>query len=80
MGINFFISSNYFLLLKKKTINMLQPFDAHIYRIGSSVEWKVLYKLAKDKNGLLQKETIRGVYDGSLFEQLKKQKSADKKK
>ncbi|KAK2399577.1 Caleosin-related family protein [Trifolium repens] len=42
-------------------------------RIGSSVEWNVLYKLAKDKNGLLQKETIRGVYDGSLFEVLKKE-------
>jgi hypothetical protein len=46
---------------------------AHISRIGSSVEWNVLYKLAKDKNGLLQKETIRGVYDGSLFEVLKKE-------
>lgn len=42
-------------------------------RIGSFVEWKILYKLAKDKNGLLQKETIRGVYDGSLFEVLKKE-------
>ncbi|KAJ1418400.1 Caleosin-related [Sesbania bispinosa] len=42
-------------------------------RVGASVEWKLLYKLAKDKNGLLQKETIRGVYDGSLFELLKKE-------
>ncbi|XP_057445494.1 probable peroxygenase 5 [Lotus japonicus] len=48
-------------------------------RIGSLVEWKVLYKLAKDKNGLLQKETIRGVYDGSLFEILKNEHSAYKK-
>ncbi|CAI8605454.1 unnamed protein product [Vicia faba] len=40
-------------------------------RIGGFVEWKILYKLAKDKNGLLQKETIRGVYDGSLFQVLK---------
>ncbi|KAJ1418401.1 Caleosin-related [Sesbania bispinosa] len=48
-------------------------------RIGSLVEWKVLYKLAKDKNGLLQKETIRGVYDGSLFEILKNERSADKR-
>ncbi|XP_012570586.1 probable peroxygenase 5 [Cicer arietinum] len=42
-------------------------------RIGGFVEWEVLYKLAKDKNGLLQKETIRGVYDGTLFEALKKE-------
>lgn len=48
-------------------------------RIGGLVEWKVLYKLAKDKNGLLQKETIRSVYDGSLFEMLKKENSARKK-
>lgn len=53
---------------------MLIPFDnGRICRIGSFVEWKILYKLAKDKNGLLQKETIRGVYDGSLFEVLKKE-------
>ncbi|XP_058724447.1 probable peroxygenase 4 isoform X3 [Vicia villosa] len=44
-------------------------------RIGGFVEWEVLYTLAKDKNGLLQKETIRGVYDGSLFEVLKKEHS-----
>ncbi|XP_014519205.1 probable peroxygenase 5 isoform X2 [Vigna radiata var. radiata] len=49
-------------------------------RIGSFVEWSILYKLAKDKNGLLQKDTIRGVYDGSLFEQLKNQHSSAKKK
>lgn len=49
-------------------------------RIGGLVEWKVLYKLAKDKNGLLQKETIRGVYDGSVFELLKKEHSSSKKK
>ncbi|QCD89606.1 probable peroxygenase 5 [Vigna unguiculata] len=49
-------------------------------RIGSFVEWNILYKLAKDKSGLLQKDTIRGVYDGSLFEQLKNQHSSGKKK
>ncbi|RDX72562.1 putative peroxygenase 4, partial [Mucuna pruriens] len=49
-------------------------------RIGGQVQWKTLYKLAKDKNGLLKKETIRGVYDGSVFELLKKEHSAHKKK
>jgi len=51
-----------------------------MHRIGGFVEWSILYKLAKDKNGLLQKDTIRAVYDGSLFEQLKSQHSSAKKK
>ncbi|XP_010415753.2 PREDICTED: probable peroxygenase 4 [Camelina sativa] len=38
-------------------------------------EWKGLYDLCKDKNGLLQKETVRAVYDGSLFEKLEKQRA-----
>lgn len=38
--------------------------------VASYVEWKILYDLCKDKNGLLQKDTVRAVYDGSLFEQL----------
>ncbi|XP_010474261.1 PREDICTED: probable peroxygenase 4 [Camelina sativa] len=41
-------------------------------------EWKVLYDLCKDKNGLLQKETVRAVYDGSLFEKLEKQRASNK--
>jgi len=51
-----------------------------MHRIGGFVEWSLLYKLAKDKNGLLQKDAIRAVYDGSLFEQLKNQHSSAKKK
>ena len=35
-------------------------------------EWLVMFSLAKDENGLLQKETVRGVYDGTVFEQLQK--------
>ncbi|XP_076888680.1 putative peroxygenase 4 [Bidens hawaiensis] len=38
--------------------------------IGGLSEWKILYYLAKDKDGLLKKETIRAVYDGSLFEKM----------
>nr|GEW52026.1 probable peroxygenase 4 isoform X1 [Tanacetum cinerariifolium] len=43
--------------------------------IGSLAEWKILYYLAKDKNGFLQRDTVRGVYDGSLFEKMAKEKT-----
>ncbi|KAI3720151.1 hypothetical protein L6452_21062 [Arctium lappa] len=46
--------------------------------IGGLSEWKILYYLAKDKNGLLSKETIRAVYDGSLFEKMAQEKLAKK--
>ncbi|CAK8570406.1 unnamed protein product [Lathyrus sativus] len=48
--------------------------------LASFTEWKILYVLCKDKNGLLHKETVRGVYDGSLFEKMEKEHSEKKKK
>ncbi|KAG7980204.1 hypothetical protein I3843_05G169800 [Carya illinoinensis] len=47
---------------------------------ASYTEWKVLYILCKDKNGLLPKETIKAVYDGSLFERMEKERLSKKKK
>ncbi|XP_074309433.1 putative peroxygenase 4 [Silene latifolia] len=51
--------------------------------IGSIVafaEWNFLYYLANNK-GLLEKNTIRGMYDGTLFQQMEAdQKSANKRK
>ncbi|KAF8021136.1 hypothetical protein BT93_G1537 [Corymbia citriodora subsp. variegata] len=41
--------------------------------LASYTEWKVLYLLCKDKDGLLHKDTIRAVYDGSLFERMEKE-------
>ncbi|GAB2279952.1 Probable peroxygenase 4 [Dionaea muscipula] len=38
------------------------------------IEWRVLYDLGKDKKGLLHKDTVRGVYDGSLFEKLENER------
>lgn len=41
-------------------------------RLASYTEWKMLYILCKDENGLLHKDAVRGVYDGSLFERMAK--------
>ncbi|KAK1390099.1 putative peroxygenase 4 [Heracleum sosnowskyi] len=49
---------------------------------ASYTEWKMLYFLCKDKDGLLHKDTIRGVYDGTLFERMAKERKrnlSDKK-
>ncbi|KAL6187024.1 hypothetical protein ACLB2K_043140 [Fragaria x ananassa] len=43
--------------------------------LAAWTEWKILYLLCKDKNGLLHKDTIRAVYDGSLFERMEKERS-----
>jgi len=48
--------------------------------LGSYVEWKILYVLCKDKKGLLHKDTIRAVYDGSLFEKMAEEKASAGKK
>ncbi|KAI6677180.1 hypothetical protein NL676_037976 [Syzygium grande] len=56
-----------------------QPKD---YRgwLASYTEWKVLYMLCKDKDGLLRKDTVRAVYDGSLFERMEKDRASNKLK
>ncbi|XP_019433899.1 PREDICTED: probable peroxygenase 4 [Lupinus angustifolius] len=46
--------------------------------LASYVEFKILHLLAKDKDGLLTKESFRGVYDGSLFIQKEKEYSGKK--
>ncbi|CAI9096751.1 OLC1v1032961C1 [Oldenlandia corymbosa var. corymbosa] len=43
--------------------------------IAAYIEWKILYKVGKDKQGLLPKETVKAVYDGSLFGKMAKEKA-----
>ncbi|CAM8947515.1 unnamed protein product [Rhodiola kirilowii] len=47
--------------------------------VAAWVEWKLLYSLGKDSSGVLRKDTVRGLYDGSLFEKLEKEKASKKK-
>jgi len=46
--------------------------------VAAELEWVALYLIAKNKNGLVEKETIRRMFDGSLFEALAKQHSSRK--
>ncbi|XP_071735566.1 probable peroxygenase 5 [Rutidosis leptorrhynchoides] len=49
--------------------------------IAAIAEWKLLYDVGKDENGLIHKDIVRGVFDGSLFEQLaEKHANSSKKK
>ncbi|KAK1413652.1 hypothetical protein QVD17_35428 [Tagetes erecta] len=48
--------------------------------IINKFEWGAVYIIAKDDEGYLSKEAMRGLFDGSLFEKLaKKNASMDKK-
>jgi peroxygenase len=46
------------------------------HRLAANAEWRLLYSVAKDKDGLLQRETVRGVFDASLFERLQDRKKS----
>ncbi|KAK9058415.1 hypothetical protein SSX86_023257 [Deinandra increscens subsp. villosa] len=54
------------------------PSDSGTYdtegRIANKFEWAAVYFIAKDEEGYLSKEAMRGVFDGSLFENLSKNK------
>ena len=56
----------------------LSIFRQNYCRLGGFTEWKVLYSLCKDKDGFLHKDTVRAVYDGSLFERLEQERKAKK--
>ncbi|XVE74654.1 hypothetical protein DITRI_Ditri12bG0034600 [Diplodiscus trichospermus] len=80
-----FARSNTNALTSDELMAMLQANrEPQDYRgwIASWTEWMTLYNLCKDNHGLLRKETVRGVYDGSLFEHMEKERAgaAAKKK
>lgn len=41
---------------------------------AEKLEWGITYLLLKDQGGFVTKEQIRGMYDGSLFETIAKQR------
>ncbi|KAG6471007.1 hypothetical protein ZIOFF_072099 [Zingiber officinale] len=49
-------------------------------RFAAWTEWRMLYNLCKDKEGFLHKDTVRAVYDGSLFLKLEKERQSSVKK
>ncbi|KAK3150907.1 hypothetical protein QOZ80_3AG0239260 [Eleusine coracana subsp. coracana] len=66
--------------LTKDELNFMLKSNRNMYDfigwIAASAEWKLLYDVAKDKDGLLQRETVRGVFDGSLFDRLQNDKKS----
>nr|ABK26466.1 unknown [Picea sitchensis] len=47
---------------------------------AAELEWVFLYLIAKNKEGFLEKESIRRMFDGSLWEILAKQNSSRKRR
>lgn len=43
-------------------------------------DWRILFDVGKNKDGILTKEAVRDVYDGTLFEQKAREVAAKKSK
>jgi hypothetical protein len=73
-----FLSNNSIYNLSKHRDDFVLMFYvwSHPYRVTAAGEWLLLYSVAKDKDGLLQRETVRGAFDGSLFERLQDNKKS----
>ncbi|XP_026437385.1 probable peroxygenase 4 [Papaver somniferum] len=60
-------------LLKPKT--SLKDYPGYY---GGWLGWKSLHAVCKDKNGLVQKETLRAFYTGGLFKKIEQERAARK--
>lgn len=70
---------NIFVVSLKNFVPIKVPewkFTLCIHRIAAIGEWHLLYSVAKDKDGLLQREIVRGLFDASLFERLQDSKKS----
>jgi peroxygenase len=52
--------------------NVADPFGW----IATKGEWSVTFWLLKDKDGLISKESIRGMFDGSIFKKVEKMRKS----
>ncbi|KAL6631334.1 hypothetical protein ACP70R_028184 [Stipagrostis hirtigluma subsp. patula] len=43
--------------------------------VAAETEWRLIHHLAKDKEGYLHKDAVRGIYDGSVFVELEKRRA-----
>ncbi|XP_059278612.1 probable peroxygenase 5 [Lycium ferocissimum] len=48
--------------------------------LNAITDWRILYSVGKNEDGVLTKESVRGAYDGSFFEQKAKEVAAKKMK
>ncbi|KAM3314820.1 hypothetical protein ACQJBY_033540 [Aegilops geniculata] len=66
--------------LSEDEINTMLKHNRNMYDFlgwaAANLEWKLLHKVAKDKEGFLQREIVRGAFDGSLFERLQESKKS----
>ncbi|MCL7032451.1 hypothetical protein MKW94_015054 [Papaver nudicaule] len=67
---NSFTSDELVGLLKPK--NSLKDYPGYY---GGLLGWKSLHYVGKDKDGLLQKETLRAFYTGGLFELIEQERA-----
>ncbi|XP_016537485.1 probable peroxygenase 4 isoform X2 [Capsicum annuum] len=48
--------------------------------LNAMTDWRILFSVGKNKDGVLTKDAVKNVYDGSLFEQKAKEVAAKKMK
>ncbi|XP_062228618.1 probable peroxygenase 4 isoform X2 [Phragmites australis] len=53
------------------------PFDPQSWAAPEK-EWGLIYKLASDTHGFLHKDSVRGIYDGSVFFKLEEHRTSSR--